>query len=70
MQVHSREYKICFTHGDLGVDNILIKNGEAAAIIDWECMRWYPEYWEYTKAHYHLCILPDFYEMLCRCRSI
>lgn len=62
--VHERSYGIRFTHGDLGVQNILIKNGRIAAIIDWECGGWYPEYWEYTKAHYNMVLLPEFYAML------
>ena len=28
------------------------KDGAIAAIIDWDCARWFPEYWEYTKAHF------------------
>lgn len=51
MRVHERKYDIKFTHGDLGVQSILIRNGRVAAIVDWECAVWYPEYWEYTKAH-------------------
>lgn len=64
MQVHQRQYKICFTHGDLGVQNILVRDAKVVAIIDWECAGWYPEYWEYTKAHYNWALLPEFYEML------
>ncbi|KAK6433889.1 hypothetical protein LTR95_009933 [Oleoguttula sp. CCFEE 5521] len=62
--VHSRSYEIYFTHGDLGVQNILIRDGKVAAIIDWECSGWWPEYWEYTKVHYNEWRCPDFYEML------
>ncbi|KAK6429433.1 hypothetical protein LTR95_014421 [Oleoguttula sp. CCFEE 5521] len=62
--VHARSYDIRFTHGDLGVQNILIRDGKVAAIIDWECSGWWPEYWEYTKAHYNDWRCPEFYEML------
>jgi len=62
--VHARPYGIRFKHGDLGVQNILIRHGHIVAIIDWECSGWYPEYWEYTKAHYNSALLPEFYEML------
>lgn len=62
--VHNRPYAIRFTHGDLGVQNILVRDGKVVAIIDWECSGWYPEYWEYTKAHYNSALLPEFYEML------
>lgn len=65
VQVHQREYKIRYTHGDLGAQNILVRDdGTVAAIIDWECAGWYPEYWEYTMAHYNSVLLPEFYEML------
>ncbi len=26
--------------------------GRVTGIVDWECAGWYPEYWEYTKAHF------------------
>ncbi|KJX95254.1 Protein kinase-like domain like protein [Zymoseptoria brevis] len=64
MRVHRREYNIRFTHGDLSAQNILVRGGKVVAIIDWECAGWYPEYWEYTKAHYNSVYLPEFYEML------
>lgn len=64
MQVHSREYECRFTHGDLGAQNILIRNGKFVAIIDWENAGWFPEYYEYTKARYNSVLLPEFYEML------
>ncbi|CZT18479.1 uncharacterized protein RCC_04324 [Ramularia collo-cygni] len=57
--VHRRPYGIRFTHGDLGVQNILIRDGQIVAIVDWECSGWYPEYWEYTKAHYNSVLLPE-----------
>nr|OQO26402.1 hypothetical protein B0A51_05588 [Rachicladosporium sp. CCFEE 5018] len=62
--IHARDYETRFTHGDLGVQNILIRSGKVVSIIDWECSGWYPEYWEYTKAHYNSVYCPDFYEML------
>ena len=45
-----KEYKTCFTHGDLSSSNILVRDGRVVAIIDWEMAGWYPEYWEYTSA--------------------
>jgi aminoglycoside phosphotransferase len=42
-------HKLHFTHGDLGVHNILAENGRITAIIDWEFAGWYPEYREYVK---------------------
>ncbi|KEY73342.1 hypothetical protein S7711_01456 [Stachybotrys chartarum IBT 7711] len=51
-KVHTTRYRTCFTHADLVPRNILIEGGRVAAIIDWGLAGWYPEYWEFTKAHY------------------
>jgi thiamine kinase-like enzyme len=45
-----QSHQICFTHGDLRQQNIMVKDGNVVAIIDWELSGWYPEYWEFTKA--------------------
>ncbi|KGQ08112.1 hypothetical protein BB8028_0006g03660 [Beauveria bassiana] len=37
-----------FTHGDLNPFNIMVRDGNIEAIIDWEFSGWYPRYWEYT----------------------
>lgn len=91
--VHSGDYRSCFTHGDLCPRNIIIGTGEEedgelfggshqgeshgdashgdnrktrriVSILDWESAGWFPEYWEYTKAHYGVGqgALPDWYE--------
>lgn len=62
--VHQRNYKLKFTHGNLGVSNILVRDAKVVAIIDWECAGWIAEYWEYTMAHYKPVYLPESYEML------
>lgn len=52
---HGKEdgaYKLKFTHADIALRNIRVKDGKIAGIIDWEFAGWYPEYWEYTKMHY------------------
>ncbi|KAI5460472.1 hypothetical protein BGZ63DRAFT_414681 [Mariannaea sp. PMI_226] len=49
---HHNGHKILFTHGDLNMCNILMQNGRISGIVDWETSGWYPEYWEYTKAHF------------------
>lgn len=36
-------HKICFTHGDVGSPNVLIKGGGIAAIVDFEMSGSYPE---------------------------
>lgn len=39
-----------FTHGDVSLSNILVKEGKVVGIVDWEMSGWYPRYWEYTTA--------------------
>ncbi|KAJ5366645.1 hypothetical protein N7541_000586 [Penicillium brevicompactum] len=51
-ECHTRQYRSCFTHADLAPRNIMIHNGKVSAVVDWQFGGWYPEYWEYTKAHY------------------
>ncbi|EME38212.1 hypothetical protein DOTSEDRAFT_75704 [Dothistroma septosporum NZE10] len=63
-RVHNRSYIVKFTHGDLAAQNILVRGGKVVAIVDWECAGWYPEYWEYTSAHYNYVLLPEFYDKL------
>lgn len=46
--------RICFTHSDLHLRNILV-SGETGSrgvvgVVDWGQAGWYPEYWEYCKA--------------------
>ncbi|KAF9479750.1 kinase-like protein [Pholiota conissans] len=38
--------KIVLSHGDLNGANIIVRNGEIAAILDWDTFGWYPEFWE------------------------
>ena len=49
---HGISHDIVFTHGDLNPRNILAENGRITGIVDWENAGWFPEYWEYTKAHF------------------
>ncbi|KJZ79716.1 hypothetical protein HIM_01185 [Hirsutella minnesotensis 3608] len=51
-KVHTGCYQMRFTHADLAPRNIIVRDGRVAAIIDWAYAGWYPEYWEFTKAHY------------------
>jgi aminoglycoside phosphotransferase len=47
------KHEIVFTHADLNMRNILVdEDMKISGIVDWECAGWYPEYWEYTKAHF------------------
>ena len=42
---------VCFTHGDLHVDNVMITgepgSRQIASVVDWGQAGWYPEFWEY-----------------------
>jgi len=51
-KLRGRTWRTVLTHGDLGPHNILwnVKEKRIAAIIDWECSGWLPEYWEYCRA--------------------
>ncbi|KAH6850767.1 kinase-like domain-containing protein [Chaetomium sp. MPI-CAGE-AT-0009] len=51
--VHRSGHEIVFTHGELSLRNILVdEHGRLAGIVDWENAGWFPEYWDYTKAHF------------------
>lgn len=45
-------YPVCtpytFTHGDLNCQNIIVKDGELAGILDWESAGYFPVWWEYA----------------------
>lgn len=63
-ECHTRCYRSCFAHADLVPRNIIVDNGKVSAIIDWQFGGWYPEYWEYTKAHYAPMDRPEWYSGL------
>lgn len=49
----SDDNRFVLTHGDLVPRNILVREGgHVVAIVDWEMAGFYPEYWEYAKAHF------------------
>ncbi|KII84732.1 hypothetical protein PLICRDRAFT_45539 [Plicaturopsis crispa FD-325 SS-3] len=49
---HNRRHPLVLTHGDIAPRNIMIEGSTITAIIDWENCGWYPEHWEYRKAHW------------------
>lgn len=51
-KAYSKPHRICFTHGDLHLHNILTQGGKITGLLDWECAGWWPEYWDYTIAMY------------------
>jgi hypothetical protein len=57
---HSRQYRTSFSRADLCTRNIIVRDGKIAAMVDWQFAGWYPEYWEYTKAHFGLTGTPSF----------
>ncbi|KAG6297954.1 hypothetical protein E4U09_001188 [Claviceps aff. purpurea] len=50
--IHRSGHGIVFTHGDLNMRNIMMHNGRLSGFVDWEICGWYPDYWDYTKAHF------------------
>ncbi|KAF8156634.1 kinase-like domain-containing protein [Crassisporium funariophilum] len=57
--LHSGSYASNFTHADLTLHNVIVRNGRIVGIIDWECSGWRPEYYEYTRAHFNPLGVPD-----------
>ncbi|KAF9510132.1 hypothetical protein BS47DRAFT_96790 [Hydnum rufescens UP504] len=47
----SQYHQSTFTHGDLGMHNILVRDGRIAAVLDWEWSGWRPEGYEYSRAY-------------------
>ncbi|KAK5937719.1 hypothetical protein PMZ80_009848 [Knufia obscura] len=49
--LHKREWGApVFTHGDLSSLNIILRDDDIVATLDWETAGWFPPYWEYTTA--------------------
>jgi RIO-like serine/threonine protein kinase len=42
--MHRTGHNIVFTHADLNMRNILVKDGRISGIVDWENAGWFPEY--------------------------
>jgi len=48
---HRKRYRMCFTHGDLSPNNILVDDHfRPVGLVDWQCAAWMPEYWDFTTA--------------------
>ncbi|KAL2136955.1 hypothetical protein VTI74DRAFT_11137 [Chaetomium olivicolor] len=45
-------HKIVMTHGDFAADNILVRGDKVVGILGWAYAGFYPEYWEFCKAHW------------------
>ncbi|PIL25240.1 hypothetical protein GSI_13129 [Ganoderma sinense ZZ0214-1] len=52
-RTREKPYRICFTHGDLSPNNILVSEDYVpVGLVDWGCAAWMPEYWELTSSIY------------------
>lgn len=52
------------THNDLGPYNIIVKDNNIVAILDWELSGYYPDYWEYNRTYFHCGYTDDWKEIL------
>jgi aminoglycoside phosphotransferase len=55
IKIQSKPHKICFTHGDAALRNIIVRKSESveyhvAGLVDFEMSGFFPEYWEYVSA--------------------
>ncbi|OAX78313.1 hypothetical protein ACJ72_07379 [Emergomyces africanus] len=48
--LYEKKYDVCFTHSDLHMTNIIVRDGRLFGLIDWENSGFKPEYWEYVRA--------------------
>ncbi|KAK2760389.1 hypothetical protein FQN54_002459 [Arachnomyces sp. PD_36] len=48
--LQERTYQACFTHSDLHMTNIFLRQGRLHGLIDFEDAGFKPEYWEFTRA--------------------
>lgn len=44
----TKPHRLCFTHSDFGLHNMIVENGRLTGLVDFEGAGWLPEYWEYT----------------------
>lgn len=63
-RIHGRKHRTMFTHADFNWHNILIRDGQIVALLDWESAGWYPEYWEYTRLNVCWLLDREFWQML------
>ncbi len=56
------DHRLVFTHGDIAQHNVIIKDNNVVALLDWQCAGWYPEYWDYVKFFMRPAKSKDWYE--------
>ncbi len=62
-QTMRTDHNVVFSHGDLNLHNILVKDGTIVALLDWEYAGWYPEHWEYIKFCVASCHDPAWHDL-------
>ncbi|KAF2486342.1 kinase-like domain-containing protein [Neohortaea acidophila] len=50
--VDKRAASTVFTHGDMALRNVIVRQDGSLCLIDWEAAGWWPEYWEMCKWHF------------------
>ena len=55
-----------FTHGDLSLGNIIMRDGEVVGLLDWRWSGLFPSWWEHTKLSWGhgVCIDPQWFHLL------
>ncbi|KAM5544231.1 hypothetical protein V8D89_001891 [Ganoderma adspersum] len=52
-RIREKPCRICFTHGDISPNNLLVDEDYVpVGLVDWGCAAWMPEYWELTSCIY------------------
>ncbi|OAX84433.1 hypothetical protein ACJ72_01211 [Emergomyces africanus] len=49
-KLYEKDDDVCFTHSDLHLSNIIVRDGRLFGLIDWENAGFKPEYWEFVRA--------------------
>ncbi|OJD20949.1 hypothetical protein ACJ73_07711 [Blastomyces percursus] len=49
-RLYEKKYDVCFSHSDLNMTNIIIRDGRLFELVDWENAGFKPEYWEFVRA--------------------
>ena len=55
-------HRTLFAHGDLGQQNIMVKDNTVVALVDWDPAGWFPEYWDFFKSFARSASSRDWYE--------
>ncbi|KAI9811976.1 MAG: hypothetical protein M1832_000641 [Thelocarpon impressellum] len=43
------DHRLVFSHGDLGQQNVIVRDARIVALVDWQHSGWYPEHWDFLK---------------------